>query len=296
MSNNISFFQCLFCNGRQVEISDTAWQCLQCSRDYPVIQGIPLLLHNWKSHETDMANRRQSRPQWHVDEQLPEHSGPWRHHLRKRRLYVQKVIASYLQNNGRHQATTLLDLGCGDGSHFSYLSPYAQLMYGSDYNLLRLFRARSASEDVLLFTADILRYPAGDNFFEVIFCNHVIEHIADDMAALATMHRILKPGGILVLGTPNEGAWWWQLAYRLQPHTLKDTDHLHFYTATGITRKLLASDFQIVETKHLGWGLPHWGADQCCRKHKFIDDLFETLGSAIFPNQASSLYIVASKP
>ena len=60
-----------------------------------------------------------------------------------------------------------------------------------------------------LLLADILDYPAGDAAFDLVLFHHVIEHILDDTAALATVRRILKPGGLLVLGTPNEGCWWW---------------------------------------------------------------------------------------
>ena len=68
--------------------------------------------------------------------------------------------------------------------------------------------------------ADICDYPAEDDCFDVIFFNHVLEHIPDDVAALREVRRILKPGGLLVLGVPNEGAAFWQLAYRLQPKTM----------------------------------------------------------------------------
>ena len=133
------------------------------------------------------------------------------------------------------------------------------------------------------------------DFFDIIFFNHVIEHIADDTKALETVFRVLKPDGLLILGTPNEGVFWWQLAYKLQPQTLKNTDHVHFYTAETIRSKLRAQGFRILEIKHIGWGPPHWGLDRRVRRYGLVDDMFEAIGKRFVPKQASSLYILATK-
>lgn len=49
---------------------------------------------------------------------------------------------------------------------------------------------------------DIHDIPFGDNSFDVIFCNHVLEHVADDHKAMSEMHRVLKPGGWAILQIP----------------------------------------------------------------------------------------------
>jgi SAM-dependent methyltransferase len=43
-------------------------------------------------------------------------------------------------------------------------------------------------------------YP--DNEFDVIMCNHVLEHVADDAAAMSELMRVLKPGGWAILQVP----------------------------------------------------------------------------------------------
>lgn len=49
---------------------------------------------------------------------------------------------------------------------------------------------------------DIHDIPFEDNTFDVIFCNHVLEHVKDDHLALSEMKRVLKPGGWAILQVP----------------------------------------------------------------------------------------------
>ncbi len=49
---------------------------------------------------------------------------------------------------------------------------------------------------------DITRLDLPDASFDVIFCNHVFEHIPDDRAAMHELRRVLKPGGWAILQTP----------------------------------------------------------------------------------------------
>jgi SAM-dependent methyltransferase len=295
MQPEIDFFRCLNCGSSQSDRSGTSWLCRKCGSSYPVEQGIPRLVKNWQQHEEELNQAKAVKPGWYLEEQPPELVSPWRHHLRKRRQYVEAAIQEYLDGKRQSRATTMLDLGCGDGNHLQYLQNYAVAVFGSDYNLVRLVRSRARYKNIVLFLADILDYPAQDGFFEIIFFNHVLEHIHDDKKALETVFRILKPTGLLVLGVPNEGVWWWQLAYKLQPQTLQTTDHVGFYTAESIAQKLIGRGFKLLEIKHMGWGPPHWGLDMRIRKYKLVDDLFELVGKAIFPRQASSLYILATK-
>ena len=198
---------------------------------------------------------------------------------------------------GHTRSETLLDLGCGDGNHIEYLSKYTKRYYGSDYNLLRLVRAGSRQVDipVSFFLADITDYPVQDGFFDVVFFNHVLEHIPDDLAALHSVYRILKPGGLLILGTPNEGASCWQLAYRLQAGKKRSTDNVHFYTAAELAQKVAKVGFLIGEVEWLGWGIPHWTLDAFLRQFRLIDEGFEAVGKRWFKEQASSLYMLAIK-
>ena len=52
--------------------------------------------------------------------------------------------------------------------------------------------------------ADICNLPFEDNAFDVILCNHVLEHIPDDTKAMHELFRVLKPGGFGVFQIPQD--------------------------------------------------------------------------------------------
>ncbi len=52
--------------------------------------------------------------------------------------------------------------------------------------------------------ADICNLPFEDNQFDVVFCNHVLEHITDDKKAMSELYRVLKPGGLGIFQIPQD--------------------------------------------------------------------------------------------
>lgn len=58
-------------------------------------------------------------------------------------------------------------------------------------------------DDFTLVGGSILAAPFPDASFDVIFYHHVIEHVDDPAGSLGELCRLLRPGGLLYLGTPN---------------------------------------------------------------------------------------------
>lgn len=271
-----------------------AANCPHCGFAVEESEGVPLLVKDRAAIDAAVAAAKAAgRAAWYEKSQAGQWQGPFRHQYLRRRAYVDGVLSAFKSAAGR--PLTGLDLGCGDGAHLSWLRGYVDQLYASDYNLLRLPGARSLNEAACVFMADVTDYPVRDDFFDLIYFNHVIEHIPNDTAALAEAYRILKPGGLLVLGTPNEGVWLWQLAYRLEPRLLRKSDHVQFYTAETLAAKCRAAGFSIRDIKHIGYGVPHWSLDTMIRQAKIVDDLLDAMGRTLWPKQATSLYILLTK-
>lgn len=52
--------------------------------------------------------------------------------------------------------------------------------------------------------ADICDLPFKENEFDVVFCNHVLEHISNDTKAMQELYRVLKPGGFGIFQIPQD--------------------------------------------------------------------------------------------
>lgn len=102
---------------------------------------------------------------------------------------------------------------------------------------------------------DIHEIPFEDNYFDIIFCNHVLEHVDDDKKALSEMRRVLKPGGWAILQVP--------FFYPLPKITYEDKniinpqdrekafgqdDHVRMY-GEDYGARLAESGFQVVEER-----------------------------------------------
>ena len=290
--------QCPRCHSPEVEFAQDSAKCSQCELEMPIEEGVPVLVADRELINSHIEEARAlGKGAWYEESQFDVWTGPYRHHLKKRRDYLDRLFEQERQSrDSGFEGLKALDMGCGDGGNLKWLSGYFKDLYCSDYNLVRLLRAQKiAKGSAHLFMGDATNYPVRDGSFDYVFFNHVLEHIPDDLQALKEAHRILKPGGKVILGVPNEGVATWRLAYALKPSIRRATDHLHFYTPKSIADKCRTAGFSVDEVHPIGWGFPHWTIDSKLRSHKWIDDLFETIGKAVVPSQASSLYLVLSK-
>lgn len=98
--------------------------------------------------------------------------------------------------NGR-----VLELGLGEGYGMELLSPLCQEYVGMDKFL---DPTRPVAGHVRLVRADLPPIPnTPDNHFDFVVTFQVIEHIEPDFEFLREIHRVLRPGGVLMLTTPN---------------------------------------------------------------------------------------------
>lgn len=199
-------------------------------------------------------------------------------------------------------ALRVLDAGCGDGINLVGLRRIAAAQQrrlditAVDYNPLRLERARTNDPASTVQRASLLNLPFVTGAFEVVLCSHVIEHIPDLAPALAELCRVLRPGGLAIIGVPNEGCATARLRnHWVQPSIGRDTDHVNFFTDRSLTAALAAAGFRIRRVERETFFFPHSyinaGLNELAAGHWLMAAL-----RRLFPSQAGGLIVAAEKP
>jgi 2-polyprenyl-3-methyl-5-hydroxy-6-metoxy-1,4-benzoquinol methylase len=188
----------------------------------------------------------------------------------------------------------LLDAGCGDGYWLARLSNIDDLdLTGADFNPVRVERARQVVPQAHILHRDLANLKTEEPF-DIILLNQVVEHVKDDDGLLHAMREMLRPGGTLILGTPNEGSAL-QRWSRLRKGTSFQTDHVHFYAETQIRRKILRAGFVIDSVMHEAF---YVGSDRLyysMTKRKWGFKLLQLM-SRLLPSQCSDFYFECRLP
>jgi ubiquinone/menaquinone biosynthesis C-methylase UbiE len=108
----------------------------------------------------------------------------------------------------------VLDVGCGTGvleARIHERFPETQV-WGLDLSEGMLShakkRCRAAGERIHLVRGDSERLPFADNAFDVVTCCHSFHHYPNAKGVLAEMHRVLRPGGrLLIVDGDRDGLW-----------------------------------------------------------------------------------------
>ena len=144
----------------------------------------------------------------------------------------------------------LLDLGCGGGHLLAKLSerlPAAELV-GLDYSLSAIAEARRVAPRAQLVVADALAAPFPDASFDAVLCTNLWEHVDSPIALARCMHRILKPGGQLILSTPSRYRFQnLRRALRGREMGFMSKMHVTEYTVGQVVEMLRFTSFEVVE-------------------------------------------------
>jgi 2-polyprenyl-3-methyl-5-hydroxy-6-metoxy-1,4-benzoquinol methylase len=142
----------------------------------------------------------------------------------------------------------ILDVGCGDGSGLLKLKEAGWETYGVEISDLAAQYARE-NYDLNVFTGIVEDAMFDDEFFDAIILSHVVEHLYDPKSTLNEINRILKNGGMLVLGLPNVNSfeaknfkkYWvgWDLPR-----------HLYHFSPRSIKSLLNKTGFDFIEIKY----------------------------------------------
>lgn len=159
----------------------------------------------------------------------------------------------------------LLDVGCGDGSFLHRMQQKGWQVAGVDFDPQAVAAARRRY-GLELVVGDLQSAQFGRESFDAVTLNHVIEHLFDPRETLQEVRRVLRPGGLLVVVTPNpeslghrrHGAHW----FGLDPPR-----HLHLFPPATLRRVVEQAGFRIVtiETTAVHADI-FWGASRSIRE------------------------------
>jgi glycosyltransferase involved in cell wall biosynthesis/SAM-dependent methyltransferase len=112
-----------------------------------------------------------------------------------------RLLLDYLE---LQDGQRVLDDGCGFGVQLMLMGRLRRLhLVGVDTARDRLGAARRERVPAALASADAHALPFRDQSFDRVLMTEVLEHLEDDRRALAEVHRVLRPGGILALSVPH---------------------------------------------------------------------------------------------
>lgn len=143
----------------------------------------------------------------------------------------------------------LLDAGCGAGPALAYLQKEGYRVVASDFIFFPLLEAHKRAPSVPLLNSD-LNYglPFADATFDIILASEVVEHLAQAEIFLQDARRVLKPGGVLLLTTPN--LWDIRRVFSGKNWSgYRDPSHINLMTPRRLQQLLTAAGYATVDWK-----------------------------------------------
>jgi 2-polyprenyl-3-methyl-5-hydroxy-6-metoxy-1,4-benzoquinol methylase len=170
-------------------------------------------------------------------------------------------LLRFLQGRTRPGAK-LLDVGCASGVFVKEAREHGFDAWGCDYSDAAVAYGK-IQYGLNLFHSSAEAVDAADDSYDVVTMLHVIEHLPQPVAVLREMHRILKPGGILFLETPNY--WAHYLIEKRLPFLIRvyarltkreglpwvPFDHLYHWTPATLSQAMTQAGYGELATHHL---------------------------------------------
>ncbi len=149
-----------------------------------------------------------------------------------RRAILERVLRRF-----GNQSCLAVDVGCGSGRNLQMLRPYADCVMGLDTSAAALELASARGFPTA--RADGYALPLAGSSVDLVCALDVLEHLDEDLMALHEFHRVLRPGGLLLLTVP---------AYRfLWSEHDEALSHRRRYVASEMHAKLTRTGFVVLK-------------------------------------------------
>jgi 2-polyprenyl-3-methyl-5-hydroxy-6-metoxy-1,4-benzoquinol methylase len=139
----------------------------------------------------------------------------------------------------------ILDVGCGAGHLLKVAMDCGWRAYGTEIAAGAFDQLARLGVDAFRGELQSARYT--DAFFDVVYCSEVIEHLLDPVSFLEESARILRPGGLLYLTTPNFNS----LSRRLVGFEWRvfGKEHVCYFTPASLSRAVRRAGFMKVRIR-----------------------------------------------
>jgi 2-polyprenyl-3-methyl-5-hydroxy-6-metoxy-1,4-benzoquinol methylase len=152
------------------------------------------------------------------------------------------------------QYQRVLEVGCGRGGFRNNLSADAEV-WGIEIVPEVAEHARTLMNRVLVGSFEDVAGQLPSHYFDLVICNDVIEHMADDSGFLKKLHQYLTADATLVFSVPNMLNWpvlkelIIHKDWRYREDGILDRTHLRFYTRKSFSRLLRETGYEITQIK-----------------------------------------------
>lgn len=201
---SLSLFICPMCHG-DLSTNNDGSKCDSCRRTFEADNGVPLLFcpNDWdgKSDVTEAVKA------FYEEYPFPNYEDV-DSSFRLREMANRGVFARLLDEQIAY-GSTVLEIGCGTGQLSNFLGMrHGRTVLGIDLCLNSLllaedFRQRQGIEDVIFSKMNLFRPAFRQESFELVICNGVLHHTSDPFLGFECILRLVKPGGLVVIGLYN---------------------------------------------------------------------------------------------
>lgn len=140
----------------------------------------------------------------------------------------------------------LLDIGCATGEMMRAAQNRGFDVYGVEISPFGIKRCREMFGEHKIIGHSLQKNDFQESFFDVIVLSDLLEHIREPQEFIAMVTRLLKPGGIVMVVTPDTSSWVYAITRQRWPHY--KAEHLCYYNCFNI-RKLFSPAFDVVMLK-----------------------------------------------
>jgi 2-polyprenyl-3-methyl-5-hydroxy-6-metoxy-1,4-benzoquinol methylase len=146
--------------------------------------------------------------------------------------------------------TRVLEIGCGEGTFAKHYSSASE-RWGVEPNAFSAGKAEALLTKVLVGTFEQVSQELPDNYFDLVICNDVIEHMEDHDLFLDSIKVKMREGGRLVGSLPNiryVSALFELLVkkdWQYRPYGTLDRSHLRFFTRKSLLRTFAAHGYTV---------------------------------------------------